>query len=87
MYATNLTEIDKTPYQIVYHSRGNPRPPCVVVHEARDEGYHSAFVYTTCKRSLVKLEESYRQQASLGNLTVLSLVGQSKWTDDITMLY
>ena len=28
MYATNLSEIDKTLYQIVYHSRGNPRPPC-----------------------------------------------------------
>ena len=29
VYATNLSEIDKTPYQIVYHSRGNlPRPPC-----------------------------------------------------------
>ena len=28
MYATNLSEIDKTLYQIAYHSRGNPRPPC-----------------------------------------------------------
>ena len=27
MYATNLSEIDRTLYQIVYHSRGNPRPP------------------------------------------------------------
>ena len=26
MYATNLSEIDKTLYQIAYHSRGNPRP-------------------------------------------------------------
>ena len=28
MYATNLSEIDKTLYQIANHSRGNPRPPC-----------------------------------------------------------
>ena len=28
LYATNLSEIDKTLYQIVYHSRGNPSPPC-----------------------------------------------------------
>ena len=28
VYATNLSEIDKTLYQIAYHSRGNPRPPC-----------------------------------------------------------
>ena len=28
MYATNLIEIDKTLYQIVYYSRGNPRSPC-----------------------------------------------------------
>ena len=28
MYAISLSEIDKTLYQIVYHSRGNPRPPC-----------------------------------------------------------
>ena len=28
IYATNLSEIDKTLYQIAYHSRGNPRPPC-----------------------------------------------------------
>ena len=28
MYASNLNEIDKTLYQIAYHSRGNPRPPC-----------------------------------------------------------
>ena len=28
MYAINLSEIDKTLYQIVYHSRGNPRPLC-----------------------------------------------------------
>ena len=28
IYATNLSNIDKAPYQIVYHSRGNlPRPP------------------------------------------------------------
>ena len=29
IYATNLSEIDKAPHHIVYHSRGNPpRPPC-----------------------------------------------------------
>ena len=28
IYATNLSEIDKTLYQIAYHSRDNPRPPC-----------------------------------------------------------
>ena len=28
MYAINLSEIDKTLYQVVYHSGGNPRPPC-----------------------------------------------------------
>ena len=28
MYATNLSEIGKTLYQVVYHSQGNPRPPC-----------------------------------------------------------
>ena len=28
IYATNLSEIDKTLYQIAYHSQGNPRPPC-----------------------------------------------------------
>ena len=27
MYATNLSEIDKTFYQIAYHSPGNPRAP------------------------------------------------------------
>ena len=27
MLATVLSEIDKAPYQIVYHSQGNPRPP------------------------------------------------------------
>ena len=53
IYATNLSEIDKAPYQIVYHSRSNPpRPPCGMSWES-----------------------------------VLSPVGQSKWTDDITMPY
>ena len=52
MYATNLSEIDKTLYQVVYHGRGNPRPPCGKSWES-----------------------------------VLSPVGQSKWTDDITMPY
>ena len=52
MYGTNLSEIDKTLYQIVYHSRGNPRPPC-------GKSWESA----------------------------LSPVGQSKWTDNITMNY
>ena len=28
MYATNLSKIDKTFYQIAYHCRGNPRAPC-----------------------------------------------------------
>ena len=29
IYATNLSEIDKAPYQMIYHSLGNPpRPPC-----------------------------------------------------------
>ena len=27
MYAPNLSETDKTLYQIAYHSQGNPRPP------------------------------------------------------------
>ena len=28
IYPTNLSKIDRAPYQIVYHSRGNPpRPP------------------------------------------------------------
>ena len=52
MYAANLGEIDKTLYQIVYHSRGNPRPPCGKSWES-----------------------------------VLSPVGQSKWTDNIIMPY
>ena len=28
IYTTILSEIDKAPNQIVYHSQGNPRPPC-----------------------------------------------------------
>ena len=52
MYATNLSEIDKTFYQIAYHSRGNPRAPCGKSWES-----------------------------------VLSPVGQSRWTDNITMNY
>ena len=47
MYATNLSEIDKTLYQIVYDSRGNPRPTCGKSWES-----------------------------------VLSPVGQSKWTNN-----
>ena len=54
MYATNLSDIDKTLYQVVYHSRGNPRPLC---------------------------------GKSWESVLVLSPVGQSKWTDDITMPY
>ena len=52
MYTANLSEIDKTLYQIAYHSQGNPRPPCGKSWES-----------------------------------VLSPVGQSKWTHDITMNY
>ena len=52
IYATNLSEIDKTLYQIAYHSRGNPRPLCGKSWES-----------------------------------VLLPVGQSKWTDNITMNY
>ena len=26
-YTTILSEIDKAPYHVIYHSRGNPRPP------------------------------------------------------------
>ena len=51
IYATNLIEIDKTLYQIAYHSRGNPRPPCGKSWES-----------------------------------VLSPVGQSKCTDNITII-
>ena len=52
MYVTNLSEIGKTLYQIAYHSRGNPRPPCGKSWES-----------------------------------VLSPVGQSKWTDNIEHSY
>ena len=52
MYAANLSEIDKTLYQIVYHSQGNPRPPCGKSWES-----------------------------------VLSPVGQTKWTNNIIMPY
>ena len=44
----------------------------VVVHEARDEGCHSALDCTTCKRSLMELEESYRQQITALELKLLS---------------
>ena len=44
----------------------------VVVHEARDDRYHSALDCTTCKRSLVKVEESYRQQITALELKLLS---------------
>ena len=44
----------------------------VVVHEARDERNHSALDCTTCKRSLAKMEESYRQQITALELKLLS---------------
>lgn len=45
----------------------------ISVHEARDEGCHSALAdCTTCQRSLMELEESYRQQITALELKLSS---------------